>query len=687
METPEGKDPSGMELRPYQREVVRPAMAGHNVIIWMPTGSGKTRAAAYVSKHHLDTRDRGKVAVLVNKVPLVSQHSQEFSRFLNPRWTVSGLSGNSGQGPGFGFVARTHDLIICTAELLHNALGSTEEDGHVDLQDFSLLVVDECHHTHKGTVYNAILGRFLEHKLRGETPLPQILGLTASPGTGGASTLAKAKEHVLQLCANLDTWRILSPREHQLQLETWSPQPQKRYDVCQKRDKDPFGDLLKQLMDRIHEFLGESGLSRDYGTQAYEQQVTELSKQGAKEFCPHRRVCALHLRRYHDALLVHGAVRMVDALETLTDFYKMERGTKGLVLPSKSWLLALFDEHKGELARLAQDVRYENPKLKVLEEVLREQFEGSDTSTRGIIFTRTRQSAHALLHWLLAQPSLQALGIQAAVLTGAGQGSQTRPMTQKCQMTVIQQFRAGTLNLLLSTSVAEEGLDIPQCNMVVRYGLLTNEIAMVQARGRARAENSLYSFVANEGSREVRREEVNEALETLMEEAVAEVQAMPEDIYRAQILKLQREAVEQRQAQATKKEAQRNQFRPSTVRLHCINCTCPVAKGSDLRLLEGTHRVNVNPGFRLLYHASPRSVTIDRVFRDWIPGGAISCKACGQLWGMEMIYKSVKLPALSIKNFVLETPAGRFPIKQWSRVPFAVDDFDYIQHLTNQHDG
>lgn len=76
---------------------------------------------------------------------------------------------------------------------------------------FSLLVVDECHHTHKDTVYNLILSRYLEHKLQRTRPLPQVLGLTASPGTGGASTLDGAIDHILQVSLAPETLPHQSP--------------------------------------------------------------------------------------------------------------------------------------------------------------------------------------------------------------------------------------------------------------------------------------------------------------------------------------------------------------------------------------------------------------------------------------------------------------------------------------------
>ena len=109
---------------------------------------------------------------------------------------------------------------------------------------------------------------------------------------------------------------------------------------------------------------------------------------------------------------------------------------------------------------------------------------------------------------------------------------------QKDQRQTIGQFREGALNLLISTSVAEEGLDIPECNMVVRYGLLTNEIAMQQASGRARAGDSVYSVVAQAGGQEVRRERTNEYLEELNRRAIAEVQNMDQLNFKQQVWSL-----------------------------------------------------------------------------------------------------------------------------------------------------
>lgn len=81
------------------------------------------------------------------------------------------------------------------------------------------------------------------------------------------------------------------------------------------------------------------------------------------------------------------------------------------------------------LQALAGDRRYENPRLGNLEEILREHFQPLDAS-RGIIFTKTRQSAHSLLSWLQDTATLSGQHIRAAVLTGTGYSNQTKHMTQ-----------------------------------------------------------------------------------------------------------------------------------------------------------------------------------------------------------------------------------------------------------------
>ncbi|KAM6107913.1 ATP-dependent RNA helicase DHX58 [Pterocles gutturalis] len=670
-----------MELRGYQREAAAPALRGRNTLVWLPTGAGKTRVAAHVCRRHLESRWGGRVAVLVNKVHLMEQHAKKEFQELRDAFRVTAISGESSHKSLFACAVRSSDIVICTAQILQNALLSAEEDVHVELTDFSLLVIDECHHTHKEAVYNKIMLNYLQRKLSGEQDLPQVLGLTASPGTGGATSFEGAVEHILQICANLDTEKITSAQEEVQQLRSHVPQPRKQYDLCQERAQDPFGDRLKEVMEQIQQHMEMPSLPQDFGTQTYEQRIVEVEKSAAETFRRKTRVCALHLRKYNDALLINDTVRMVDAFQCLQQFYATERDTRD---PTERFLTATFEENRTSLQALARDRRYENPRLGKLEEILQEHFQPQGTS-RGIVFTRTRQSAHSLLGWLQDTAALRGPHVRAAVLTGAGCSGQSGHMTQHEQQDVIKLFREGALNLLFSTSVAEEGLDIPECNIVVRYGLMTNEIAMMQARGRARAENSVYSVVAKANSREVSRELLNEELVALMERAVRAVQAMPEQEYRLKIQELQQAAVASWLLKEARISERRRLHDPDTVLLYCINCNVAVCRGSDIRTVEGMHHVNINPDFRLYYRVIPGKIQFQRTFRDWEPGCRIACSECSQDWGMEMIYRQVKLPILCIKNFVVETPAEKRRYKKWSAVTFPIKEFDYVEYCSSTH--
>ncbi|XP_056404815.1 ATP-dependent RNA helicase DHX58 [Hyla sarda] len=665
-----------MNLRDYQWEVIGPALEGKNIIIWLPTGTGKTRAAVYVAMRHLEMKRDAKVAMIVNKVHLVHQHySKEFQPSLGDRFKITPISGDSEEKSFFAQFVKKSDIVICTAQILHNSIISDSEEKHVELTDFTLLIIDECHHTQKDAVYNKLMEIYLEKKIDGQQRLPQILGLTASPGSGGASTFENAVAHILKICSNLDTWKIMSPKTSIKELEAKAKQPCKQYDLVPERHEDPFGDKLKKLMTAIHDYMGDTEYERNFGTQEYEQNVVLMEKSGAEAGDRRKRTCALHLRKYNDALFLHDTVRMQDAYDFLDEFYVMERFLKNSTDETDVFLYRLFNADAGGLLELCRNIKYENPKLTRLEKILKEHFQNSSNS-HGIIFTSTRKSTHSLLKWIKSKASLRDLDIKAAVLTGAGFSNQGKHMTQNEQKEVIQKFRQGSLNLLISTSVAEEGLDIPECNIVVRYGLMTNEISMMQARGRARAEDSCYSFLAESGGKESRREMTNEALEDLMNRAIKYVQDMPEGEYVAKIKDLQRESLTERLVKQAKEESKKK-FSHEDIRLDCRNCNAAVAFGNDLRVVEVTLHVNINPNFNVYYEEYTEPLDLGKKMENWVPGGSIRCRFCRAHWGLIIIYRGVSLPSISIKNFVLQTPEGPKTCKQWKNVPFSLELFDY----------
>jgi hypothetical protein len=83
------------------------------------------------------------------------------------------------------------------------------------------------------------------------------------------------------------------------------------------------------------------------------------------------------------------------------------------------------------------------------------------------------------------------------------------------QMSVIQSFRKREFNILISTSVSEEGFDIPSCNLVISFDAPTNARSFIQVKGRARLANSKYFIITHDSKKK--------AMETNIDKFIAEV--------------------------------------------------------------------------------------------------------------------------------------------------------------------
>ncbi|XP_056283178.1 interferon-induced helicase C domain-containing protein 1 [Pseudoliparis swirei] len=480
-----GPEIADIVLRDYQMDVARPALEGKNIIVCLPTGSGKTRVAVYITKKHLDHRRAkglsGKVVVLVNKVPLVEQHySAEFLPFLKQTYKVERVSGDCQLKISFTEIVKKNDVIICTAQILENFLERSNkgEDEGVELSDLTLIVIDECHHTQKGGVYNHIMMRYLMQKHKNKRlkkeqkkpkPLPQILGLTASPGVDGATKLDKTVDHILRICANLDASRIMTKGLGQYQRE-----PRKILCPVEDRKEDPFGDVIKNIMNSIHTHA-ELSLTSEFGTQIYEQWVVQKERIAATEENQKVRICSEHLRQYNEGLKLSHTIRMQDAFSFLNKYHEEE--IKKKIIPDEEhvmqstdterFLCNLFKEKKDELEMLASNPEYENDSLSKLRSQILREF-SSREEARGIIFTKTRRSAIALSQWIQENPKYADVGVKAAHMIGQSDQSAVKAMTNAEQRDVLNKFRNGEVNLLIATTVAEEGLDIPACNFVMQ---------------------------------------------------------------------------------------------------------------------------------------------------------------------------------------------------------------------------
>uniref|UniRef100_A0A8C1P267 RNA helicase n=1 Tax=Cyprinus carpio TaxID=7962 RepID=A0A8C1P267_CYPCA len=674
-------------LRDYQMEVARPALEEKNIIICLPTGSGKTRVAVYITKKHLERKKQmgqpGKVVVLVNKVPLVEQHYKaEFGRFLKHQYSVERVSGASQLKISFPQIIEQNDIIICTAQILENSLAKAkngDEDG-IKLSQFTLMVIDECHHTKKGGVYNHIMIRYLSQKHKNQllkkqekspVPLPQILGLTASPGVGGAMNQQMAEEHILQV---ISTMRIISKRDT---IKTFCV-----YGML----KDPFGDVIKKIMDEIHTHADLKPLC-DPGTQYYEQWVVQKEQNAAKEENQMVRVCAEHLRQYNEALHQSNTIRMSDAFRFLNKYHTEELKTKSspdeegtiTITDTERFLFTLFKDNKAKLQELMGKPQYENNSLAQLKTNILKEFSTRERA-RGIIFTRTRLSAIALCQWIQENPKFDEVGVRASYLIGGGDQSVVKPMTAAEQKDVLNKFRDGQINLLIATTVAEEGLDIAECNFVIRYCLVTNEIAMIQARGRGRAEDSSYTLVAEAGSGVAERESVNEYREKMMSTAIVKVCKMNRADYEKKTREFQMQAIIEEKVKIKKKLLKGMMKEPpSKISLSCRQCSVFVCSGEDIEKIENMHHVNVTKQFSKLFTVRENASLQERLL-DYETNGVIACKNCGQQWGSMMLYKSIECPCLHIKHFVVTYSSKKKTFSKWSELPIKFPAFDYTQH-------
>lgn len=139
------------------------------------------------------------------------------------------------------------------------------------------------------------------------------------------------------------------------------------------------------------------------------------------------------------------------------------------------------------------DLKGLSPKVKRLIDIL-----GSEANSdlRGLIFVEQKVWVAALAEILALHPSVQgkiSLGTFIGTSTIAKRTKTVASLIEpRNQKDTLDEFRRGATNIILTTSVLEEGIDVPECHFVVCFESPKNLKSFVQRRGRARRQESKY---------------------------------------------------------------------------------------------------------------------------------------------------------------------------------------------------
>ncbi|HMB51657.1 MAG TPA: ERCC4 domain-containing protein, partial [Natronoarchaeum rubrum] len=156
--------------------------------------------------------------------------------------------------------------------------------------------------------------------------------------------------------------------------------------------------------------------------------------------------------------------------------------------------------------------------------VLLAQTLGIEDGERVIVFTESRDTAEILTEFLSES-------FDARRFVGQGDREGSDGMTQNEQQETLDDFRSGEFEVLVSTSVAEEGLDVPEVDLVLFYEPVPTAIRSIQRKGRTgrQAEGRVVVLLA-EDTRDEAYFWISRRREQQMEDELRELKGLTDEI-------------------------------------------------------------------------------------------------------------------------------------------------------------
>ncbi|GAA6000649.1 hypothetical protein JCM10207_004593 [Rhodosporidiobolus poonsookiae] len=487
-------------LRVYQYNIVQRALYD-NTLVSLPTGLGKTFIAAVVMLNFYRWYPRGKVLFLAPTRPLVSQQIKACHYIAGiPQADCVELTGST--------MPKLRSVGWATKRVIYSTPQTVERDlakGRLDPRDVTCIVVDEAHRASGDYSYCGVIRYMMSRN-----PHFRVLALTATPGSRG--------EAVQEVIDNLHIGRIEVRADDSLDIRQYIHK--KSFDLTVL----PLGPQLGALRDKWADLMNQYLKPLNAANLVWQKDAVMLSPFAVQQ--AYKKINTLPggakgNGRYFP--MIKTLVTMARAMEYLViqSVTSFESNLKDLQESAPKALLnsAGFREILRDTSALRNRQGYVgHPKMEKLRSMCYDHFKaaqhevdeytGERRETRVMIFCNYRAVVDEIVECLNAQRPL----IKATAFVGQASSKGVKGKNQKEQLETIKKFKAGVYNVLVATSIGEEGLDIGEIDLIVCYEANKSPIRMLQRVGRTgRARDGHIIVLMSEGREEKNWDKANDA--------------------------------------------------------------------------------------------------------------------------------------------------------------------------------
>ncbi len=438
----------GFVPRNYQNQILEKAKEANTLVI-LPTGLGKTKCAILLAIYELNKNPNSKVLITAPTKPLASQLCEEFKRNTNIE-NISLLTGST-KPEKRKEIWDNSTIIAATPQTIAKDI----ENKRIILNDVSLFIADECHRS-RMRYASTIIAKDYKNK---------VLALTASPGN--------TKEKIEEICNNLNIENIEIRTEQDEDIQEHVQKKEASSILVDLPDELlELQKLLKAVKDEKLLDLKKVGFTKP----AYlvsKKDLIQLQNRFRAEISKKSFIAFYGISLVSQILKLDHALDLLETqgLNQLKEYFekmKTETAKASKVILNNENIKKVI-EKTGELSKIIK-----HPKIHKLKEIILNEL-AIDKNTKIIIFANFRNTVNEIVNELK-----EVNDVRPAALLGQKEG-----ITQKHQIETIKRFEDNTFNILVTSQVGEEGLDLRGgANLAIFYDSVPSEIRTIQRRGR-----------------------------------------------------------------------------------------------------------------------------------------------------------------------------------------------------------